>query len=88
MVAGMGCSCKVGKQMSRLPVDPSLARALLAAASLGCLPDMITVAAMLSADSIFYGGRCGVLFVATTIGNSRQGTLPFDLQHYLVTASE
>jgi len=43
--------------MSALPLEPSLARSLLAAAELGCLPDALTVAAMLSAESVFVGNR-------------------------------
>ena len=46
-----------GRAMAALPLDPALAAAALAAAELGCLPDLLTVAAMLSADSIFAGGR-------------------------------
>jgi hypothetical protein len=48
-----------GRLMATLPLDPSLAAAALAAADLGCLQDLLTVAAMLSADAIFAGGRCG-----------------------------
>lgn len=48
----------LGRRMVALPLEPALARALLAAAELGCVPDMLTVAAMLSAESIFMGGRC------------------------------
>jgi Helicase associated domain (HA2) len=43
-----------------LPLDPALAAAALAAARLGCMPDLLTVAAMLSADSIFASGRCAL----------------------------
>lgn len=46
-----------GRLMATLPLDPSLAAAALAAADLGCLQDLLTVAAMLSADAIFAGGR-------------------------------
>lgn len=47
----------LGHQMVSLPLDPSLARALIAATQLGCLPQATTVAAMLSAESIFQGNR-------------------------------
>ena len=47
----------LGRTMSSLPLEPSLARSLLAAVDLDCLPDAITVAAMLSAESIFAGKR-------------------------------
>lgn len=43
--------------MSLLPLDPSLSRALLASRELGCLEEMMIVAAMLSAESLFVGGR-------------------------------
>ena len=47
----------LGRQMVSLPLDPNLARALIAATQLGCLPQATTVAAMLSAESIFQGNR-------------------------------
>jgi ATP-dependent RNA helicase DHX8/PRP22 len=44
--------------MSLLPLDPALARALLAARELGCLQQMMTVAALLSPESsVFIGGK-------------------------------
>ncbi|KAL4440347.1 hypothetical protein ABPG75_003348 [Micractinium tetrahymenae] len=47
-----------GKAMAQLPLDPSLSRALLAAKELGCLEQMMTVAAMLSPESsVFVGGK-------------------------------
>ena len=49
----------IGRRMVGLPLEPALARSLLAAADLACVPDMLTIAAMLSAESIFTGGRCG-----------------------------
>ena len=52
-----GCVTALGRTMSCLPLEPSLARSLLAAVDLDCLPDAITVAAMLSAESIFAGNR-------------------------------
>ncbi|KAK9832232.1 hypothetical protein WJX74_003796 [Apatococcus lobatus] len=47
----------LGKEMARLPLDPCLARMLIAAANLSCLPEALTVAAMLSAESIFSENR-------------------------------
>ena len=47
----------LGRQMVSLPLEPSLARTLIAAAQLGCLQHALTVAAMLSADSIFHGKK-------------------------------
>lgn len=51
----------LGRHMAALPVEPSVARTLIAAAKLHCLPDALTVAAMLSAETIFSGNRraCG-----------------------------
>lgn len=52
-----GTITAVGRRMVALPLDPALARALLEASELGCVPDMLTVVAMLSAESIFMGNR-------------------------------
>ncbi len=49
----------LGRQMVSLPLEPSLARALIAATQLGCLSQATTVAAMLSAETIFQGNRSG-----------------------------
>ena len=49
---------EMGRRMAALPLEPSLARSLLAAADTGCLPEALTVVAMLSAESIFAGNRC------------------------------
>lgn len=51
----------LGKRMAALPLEPSLARSLVAAADHDCLPDALTVAAMLSAETIFSGNRCPAL---------------------------
>lgn len=48
---------ELGRRMAALPVEPSVARTLIAAAELHCLPDALTVAAMLSAETIFLGNR-------------------------------
>ena len=50
---------KLGQEMARLPLDPCLARMLIAAANLDCLPEALIVAAMLSAESIFSENRQG-----------------------------
>ena len=48
----------IGREMAVLPLDPSLARALLAAKELNCLDEMLSVASMLSPEgSIFLGGK-------------------------------
>ena len=39
---------KIGHQLSRLPIDPRVARILLEASQLGCLAEMLTIAAALS----------------------------------------
>eukprot|EP00249_Psilotum_nudum_P003089 c16414_g1_i1 orf=285-2411(+) len=43
----------LGKRMAELPLEPSLARVLLAAEEMGCLNQALTVAAMLSCESLF-----------------------------------
>lgn len=48
----------IGKSMAKLPLDPCLARALIAAQDLGCLDAMLSVASMLSPEgSVFLGGK-------------------------------
>lgn len=46
----------LGKRIAELPLEPALGRTLLAADELGCLPQALTVAAMLSSESIFMQG--------------------------------
>lgn len=43
--------------MTQLALDPRLAAALLAADGNGCTDELLTVAAMLSVQSIWVGGR-------------------------------
>ena len=53
---------ETGQRMAGLPLDPALARALIEAVTLRCVPEMTVVAAMLSVDSVFQaqaGGRRG-----------------------------
>lgn len=40
--------------LTELPLEPALGRTLLAAQDLGCLPQALTVAAMLSCETIFF----------------------------------
>ncbi|GLI64430.1 hypothetical protein VaNZ11_007626 [Volvox africanus] len=47
----------MGQRMAGLPLDPALARALLAARELGCFTEMISVAAMLSSEHLFLAGQ-------------------------------
>ncbi|KAL3695129.1 hypothetical protein R1sor_008780 [Riccia sorocarpa] len=49
-----GSITALGKKMAELPLEPALARALLAAEELGCLDQALTIAAMLSCENIFY----------------------------------
>ncbi|KAG6542974.1 hypothetical protein Mapa_015666 [Marchantia paleacea] len=44
----------LGKRMAELPLEPALARSLIAAEELDCLDQALTVAAVLSCESIFY----------------------------------
>ncbi|XP_073395276.1 probable pre-mRNA-splicing factor ATP-dependent RNA helicase DEAH4 [Physcomitrium patens] len=46
----------LGKRIAELPLEPALGRTLLAAEDLGCLSQALTVAAMLSAETIFMQG--------------------------------
>lgn len=46
----------LGKRIAELPLEPALGRTLLAAEELGCLPQALTVAAMLSSETIFMPG--------------------------------
>ncbi|XP_057819000.2 probable pre-mRNA-splicing factor ATP-dependent RNA helicase DEAH4 isoform X2 [Cryptomeria japonica] len=48
-----GLITKIGRQMAELPLEPSLARALIAANDLECLSQCLTVAAMLSCENVF-----------------------------------
>lgn len=48
-----GSITSLGKRMAVLPLEPSLARALVAAEDAGCLNQALTVAAMLSCEFLF-----------------------------------
>lgn len=47
-----GALTETGRKMARLPVDPPLAAALLAAAELQCASDAVAVVALLSSDRV------------------------------------
>lgn len=47
----------LGQRMAELPLDPRLARALLASADMGCSAEVATVVAMLSVQSVWFGGQ-------------------------------
>lgn len=49
-----GALTPVGRQMSEFPLDPPLARMLLAGAAMGCANEVLTVVAMLSVPSVFF----------------------------------
>lgn len=44
---------EVGAKMAKFPLEPRLSRCLLASVELGCLEDVLTIVALLSADNIF-----------------------------------
>ena len=43
-----------GRRMASFPLDPSMARMLLASVELGCVSEILTIAAMLSVPNIFH----------------------------------
>ncbi|KAG2439200.1 hypothetical protein HXX76_004563 [Chlamydomonas incerta] len=56
-IDGRGDVTDLGRRMSGLPLDPALARALLAARELDCVTEMVSVAAMLSSEHVFAAGQ-------------------------------
>ena len=50
-----GSVTTLGREMSPLPVEPQLARAMLAARRFECVDEMATVAAMLSVERVYTG---------------------------------
>ena len=48
--------------MVEFPLDPPLAKMLLAGAQLGCSAELLTIVSMLSVPSCFF--RCAALFLA------------------------
>ncbi|KAJ2599506.1 DEAH-box ATP-dependent RNA helicase prp22 [Coemansia sp. RSA 1721] len=50
-----GLLTRIGRKMAEFPMDPELAKALLASVELGCSEEVLTIAAMLSSDgAVFY----------------------------------
>ncbi|KAJ2697913.1 DEAH-box ATP-dependent RNA helicase prp22 [Coemansia sp. IMI 209128] len=50
-----GLLTRIGRKMAEFPMEPELAKALLASVELGCSEEVLTIAALLSAEgSIFY----------------------------------
>lgn len=45
---------EIGLVMSEIPLDPQLAKALLASCEFDCVSEMLTIAAMLSGTSTFF----------------------------------
>eukprot|EP00741_Cyanophora_paradoxa_P004973 tig00000842_g4821.t2 len=54
-----GCVTEMGQQMASYPLDPSLARVLIASKNLKCLEEALTVVAMLSVENVFYRPSSG-----------------------------
>ncbi|KAJ6801817.1 putative pre-mRNA-splicing factor ATP-dependent RNA helicase DEAH4 [Iris pallida] len=52
-----GLLTHVGRTMAELPLEPSLSRTLIEANELGCLSQALTVAAMLSAETVLHSAR-------------------------------
>eukprot|EP00033_Pygsuia_biforma_P000224 GCRY01000282.1.p1 GENE.GCRY01000282.1~~GCRY01000282.1.p1 ORF type:complete len:685 (+),score=178.68 GCRY01000282.1:207-2261(+) len=47
----------LGRQMARFPLDPPLAKTLLAANELGCVSEVLSILAMLSTENVFHVPR-------------------------------
>ena len=52
-----GLLTKMGRKMAEFPLDPVLAKTLLAAVELGCADEVVTIVAMLSVEGIFFRPR-------------------------------
>ncbi|KAI3426778.1 RNA helicase [Psidium guajava] len=52
-----GSITSIGRTMAELPLEPSLSRTLMEANEYGCLPQALTIAAMLSAETSLLPGR-------------------------------
>ncbi|XP_057751575.1 probable pre-mRNA-splicing factor ATP-dependent RNA helicase DEAH4 isoform X2 [Arachis stenosperma] len=52
-----GAITSIGQKMAELPLEPSLSRTLMEANDYGCIPEALTVAAMLSAETTLLPGR-------------------------------
>ena len=49
-----GLLTRLGRKMADFPMDPSLAKALIASVDKGCSDEMVTIVAMLNLPTIFY----------------------------------
>ncbi|KAL4392850.1 probable pre-mRNA-splicing factor ATP-dependent RNA helicase DEAH4 [Arachis ipaensis] len=52
-----GAITSIGQKMAELPLEPSLSRTLMEANDYGCIPEALTVAAMLSAETTLLPAR-------------------------------
>ena len=49
-----GAVTPLGRQMSKYPLEPCLSRMLIESTKLGCGEDVLTIAAMLSVENVYY----------------------------------
>ncbi|RVX74123.1 Pre-mRNA-splicing factor ATP-dependent RNA helicase prp22 [Exophiala mesophila] len=52
-----GLLTRLGRKMADFPMDPALAKALIASENIGCSEEMLTIVAMLSVQTVFYRPR-------------------------------
>ena len=56
-IDSQGAITAMGRRMSQLPLDPSLARALIEAEGRGCVREVMVISAMLSTEHVFHAGQ-------------------------------
>lgn len=49
-----GMLTRLGRKMAEFPLDPPVAKMLIASVDLGCSEEIVTIIGMLSAQNIFY----------------------------------
>lgn len=49
-----GLLTRLGRKMADFPMDPAMAKMLIASVDLGCSEEILTIVSMLSAENIFY----------------------------------
>jgi len=52
-----GLLTKLGRKMAEFPLEPPMAKVLIASVDLGCSEEVLTILAMLSAENIFHRPR-------------------------------
>jgi ATP-dependent RNA helicase DHX8/PRP22 len=52
-----GLLTKMGRRMAEFPLEPQMAKSLIASVDLGCSDEMLTIVSMLSVQTIFYRPR-------------------------------